>query len=142
MCLISYKYNTLTKSELIEILQKWSNFFSPNLTTYVKDVNLYAEKLIKNAVILEAYKKDVLVALMAVYMNTKHAFITHFVVHSDFQKQGIGTKIFQKIIEPLKEKNCVDVTLECYSSSIEFYKKLYFNVVDRKEDKYVMKCSL
>jgi len=62
-------------------------------------------------------------------MGAKRAQIEGVRVHKDYQKQGIGAKIFYHAIELSKKENCTLVQLTTDNQRLEayqFYKKLGF----------------
>lgn len=62
-------------------------------------------------------------------MGAKRAQIEGVRVHKDYQKQGIGTKIFNHAIELSKKENCTLIQLTTDNQRLDayqFYKKLGF----------------
>ncbi len=121
------KINTLNTQQLCCILKEWDDFLSPNLNSYVKNLNEYADKICKNAEIIEAYNPEgVLLGLLCIYLNQDIGFITHFVVQPEYQSQGIGTKLIQTAENMALERKIGKIRLECFKSNkqgVNFYVK-------------------
>lgn len=55
----------------------------------------------------------------------RHAYICNMIVHSDYQKKGIGTKIMEELMDMLKENNLYP-TLVANPGNKNFYAKFGF----------------
>ncbi len=60
----------------------------------------------------------------------KEGYVEEFFVTERMRGNGIGTKLFDKIIEEFKSKGCKSLGTDAYASNtkaLEYYKKLGFN---------------
>lgn len=87
----------------------------------------------RSAILIGAYDdSDSLVGLLWAYRkpdDVKNIFITHFVVDGHFRNRGIGTKLFDKLIQIAREEsvNAITLTATCSNeSAISFYEKCGF----------------
>ena len=133
------KTNTLSKEKIALILKEWDDFFTPRVTSTVKDLDEYANKIYKNAEILEAYDdKDNLIGLLCIYLNQEFGFITHFIVKPEYQKQGIGFNLLKAAENLATEKKINTIRLECFkinSKGLNFYTKHLFKKIKEYDEK-------
>ena len=61
-----------------------------------------------------------------------HALIVDVIVRPEYQKQGVGTLIMQRLLERCRAARLRDVQLFCARGKAQFYQKLGF--VSRAED--------
>ncbi|WP_316569461.1 GNAT family N-acetyltransferase [Neobacillus sp. YIM B06451] len=55
-------------------------------------------------------------------------FICDLIVHPDFQRQGIGMKIMQLLMDHCKKMNVNYIQLSCAKGKVGFYEKFGFHV--------------
>ncbi len=112
-------------------LQQCADAFVPPLQTRV-DIGAYAEKIVQHAVCFEAYAGDVLVGLVAAYLNAQDrlvAFITSVSVLASHQGQGIGVSLLIACLQRVQEMGFSRVELEVSQrnvAAIALYTKLGF----------------
>ena len=102
------------------------NTFNPPIDTQVSSVEEYANKIINNAVIFEAWISNKLVGLIAAYFNnyeTKIGFITSVVILPEYQKQGIAKTLLKNVLVFAKENNFSIIKLEVMMS-VRRYRQL------------------
>ncbi|WP_139180802.1 GNAT family N-acetyltransferase [Virgibacillus salinus] len=83
------------------------------------------EKMLKREISVGAWKDDILIGFARAVSDGKfRAYIEDVVLHTEFQKSGIGTKIVSQL---LKELSNIDViSLFCEEDLIPFYEKNKF----------------
>jgi ribosomal protein S18 acetylase RimI-like enzyme len=57
-----------------------------------------------------------------------HAYIADFVVHPEYQRKGIGTRMIDMVIKILKKKEIEFIELTFKEDNLEFYKKTGFEI--------------
>ncbi|EZQ10405.1 GNAT family N-acetyltransferase [Acinetobacter sp. Ver3] len=78
--------------------------------------------------------KQSLVGMIA-YKQPTHIF--HFFVHPNLQFQGVGTHLFNYVLDQLTQTEIQQITVNAHIGAVHFYKKLGFtsqNEVDIFED--------
>lgn len=133
-----FRYNTLSSQKLSHILVCWADYFEPDLLSYVKNPEAYAEKITRNALVIEAYNNNNLAGLLAIYLNTKQAYITHIAVKPEFQRTGLGKKMIETAVKKAREKGFKNIQLECFDSSLDFYLKQNFQIISQNGTKYLL----
>lgn len=89
------------------------------------------------------YKADELVGYSHIENNEDQLFLRMMVVHPDYQRTGIGTKLLESFISLGKEQsksNC----LELFNINIEakiFYERYGFQVVSETSTSYIMRLN-
>lgn len=65
-------------------------------------------------------------------------------LYEQYRHLGIGTKLMRKMLKLLKEKGYKQVSLSVQKANyaVNMYRKLGFEVVEEKEEEYIMICSL
>ncbi len=65
-------------------------------------------------------------------------------LYEQYRHLGIGTKLMRKMLILLKEKGYKQVSLSVQKANyaVNMYRKLGFEVVEEKEEEYIMICSL
>jgi len=83
--------------------------------------------------VLSAYEGESLVGFgRLVSDGVLHAMVYELIVLPEYQGQGIGGKILEKLVERCKETGVRDIQLFCAAGKREFYEKRGF--VARSED--------
>jgi len=74
-----------------------------------------------------AYDRDRLVATGRIVSDgTFHALIVDVIVRPEYQAQGLGTNIMQRLLEHCRQARIRDVQLFCAQGKASFYGKLGF----------------
>ena len=132
---IEYKENKIDKKILHSFLIESDSEFDPVLSLRI-NLSDYAQKMIDNAKLFEAYMNGKLVALVAVYANDyikKSAYITYVYCKKEYRCLGISNMLFIRIFSYLKQNSFQTVSLEVSSKNIpavNLYKKFGFEYVD------------
>lgn len=107
------------------------NFGSSNEDESAKRSELYEQNMsCKDRLILGAFAGDRLVGTVGFFryhhQKTRHkGMIWGVFVHPDYQGQGLGTKLMQKMLERVLEMNGLDIILIGYTEGNEAAQKLY-----------------
>lgn len=148
--LIEYKENILEETELYSLLKISDSEFEPTLSSRINIWN-YSRKLLENAIRFEAYYKDKIVGLVAVYANDptkENAFITYVYCKKEYRNIGIAKTLIQRALNYLKKMQFCSVSLEVSLkniAAIKLYKNFGFiSFTEEKNisDRIMMKASL
>lgn len=134
---IEIKHNRSVQSDIELHLKKCDDMFVPPLSGRV-DLGAYAKKLFERSERMEAWRKDVLVGLIAVYLrDDKTAFVSNVSVLKEFEGLGIAGKLMQDCLSYLQHERIAAVELEVNagnSRAITFYEKFGFKCADNKSN--------
>ncbi|HEJ1051805.1 TPA: GNAT family N-acetyltransferase [Morganella morganii] len=136
--------NKISKDRLLSFLHEINDYFSPSLSSKI-DIEIYADKIIKNAYIDYIINEEEIIALLAGYINNESIFITLFAVNKLFHGKKISTNLLTYNIEKLKKNNIKKINLEVYKNNkraIVFYKKFNFEIYKETNDTYLMSLSI
>jgi ribosomal protein S18 acetylase RimI-like enzyme len=78
-------------------------------------------------------------------LEGKNAYISLIAVKPQYQKLHIGTDILRKSFEIMRTYNMENCLLEVKKDNLKafrFYKSNRFQIVDEREQSYLMKCKL
>ena len=135
-----------SQDEVREHLGGCDDRFRPPLSTRV-NITAYAEKIRARARTFEAWEKQRLVALVAVYADVPEgtAYITSVSVLPGFERRGIATKLLSSAIESLEREGIRSVMLEV--SAVEraarrLYEKFGFAVEEERGEFCLMRAVL
>lgn len=141
----SIKYNTLNKEKLYQVLVEWSEFFIPELNSYVADIESYANKMHKYATIIEAYNNEELIGLLMIYLNSKTAYITNFVIKPEYKGKKLSDLLLNESILKAKKLNYENIQLECFEKNLRalsFYLKHGFKMTKKNPPKILMQLDI
>lgn len=147
MSSVSYKVNTSSLDDIKNHLYQCSGSFVPHLDTYV-DVDEYSYKIFDRALRFEAYNKNMLIGLIAAYLNVEQGtcFITNVSVLPNYMERGIAATLLNECRRHVTENNYSRIKLEVderNSRAISFYKKHKFTVLNtNKNNKIEMELTL
>ncbi|MDR2918155.1 MAG: GNAT family N-acetyltransferase [Tannerella sp.] len=138
-----YKINHASTHDIREHLhQAWGN--SHSLMSSDIEMEIYIEKIRVSAYTFECWDGNVLVGLVACYLNdlkSKTGFITNVSVISDCQKKGIGYKLITNVIREATRLTFKKIKLEVWRTNEQallLYEKSGFCISGYKEDRYEM----
>lgn len=135
MSKIQIKQNSCSYEEFYNFYEKNQYCFTPSLKEQVASFDDYLNKIYKNAEKFEAYDRDNLVGIIAVYMNTaesRKAFITSVLVSSSYHGQGIAFALLNALTSVAISKSFLSIELEVYKDNkvaIHLYEKELFTKV-------------
>jgi len=121
-----FSMNRSSLKDILDHLSLCSNNFSPPLHTYV-DLDEYASKLFSKSEKFEAWVKDKLIGLIAVYLNDpkkETGFVTNVSVISEFQGTGLASRMLDNVIKYAVQECYQCLTLEVGQDNL-IAKKLY-----------------
>lgn len=116
---ITYKINHATHQDIIAHLTECSALFIPPLE-YRTDINTYASKIENLADTIEAWVKDVLIGLIAVYCNdldSRQAYITSVSVKEQYAGMGIASTLLKMCIQHVKKAGFVKIDLDVHEKN-------------------------
>lgn len=124
-------YREVLKSDLYDInylLQSISKF-NPSIIDITANWSYYIEQ--KNLYALVGVLGNDIITFGSIFLEKKirggiFGHIEDIVVRNDFQGNGIGKELINKLILYAKDNNCYKVTLTCNKSNIGFYEKIGF----------------
>lgn len=88
---------------------------------------------------LVAYKKDVFLGFADVTLVCGEASLNNIAIREEYRQNGAATALINTLIDILKEKDVISLTLEVRPSNapaISLYKKLGFKACGRRRDFY------
>jgi len=141
---IIYKIKTASISEIESHLIKCSRSFIPALETVI-NIDDYSLKLFKNAQTFEAWNKNEIIGLIAVYVNnfeTLSAYISNVSVFIEYSGSGIAKELLNHCVVFCKNNGFVEIKLEVNKKNlraIKFYEKNNFVKDEEKIDTIIMK---
>ncbi|MFT3885238.1 MAG: GNAT family N-acetyltransferase [Flavobacteriales bacterium] len=121
--------------------------FIPPLSTYV-NISDYARRLADRAFTLEYWHNNILIALVAMYMNdTKEriAFISNISTLSNYQGQGLASDLLHKAIAHARDLGFTQVALEVNelnTPAIKLYERNAFVRVAAMDGRWTMHLTL
>jgi ribosomal protein S18 acetylase RimI-like enzyme len=142
-----YKKNTANEAELYEHLLLCDEYFFPRLSSRVH-LHDYSRKLVSSAINFEAWQNNLLVGLVAVYVNSpdkQTAFVTNVSVLPTFVGQGIAMELMQQCIDYVQAQQYKELALEVSNGNqlaIRLYRKVGFSDMSEKDGYIAMHLSL
>lgn len=133
----------LTKEQVLSFLQEADSDFTPPLSSKL-NLEIYAEKMISNAVIVDDISNDNLLrGFAATYANDANnltAYLTFIGVKSRFRGLGIAKNLLEKTEATLLKKGFIRLRLEVYkgNEAIKLYEKIGFVVYKEDFESYFM----
>ena len=114
--------------EILKVVYDFDNVFKPSLSQRLSDLDAYAEKLYKNAIVYIAKGEDIL-GFTAFYANDKinfRAYIAETAVKPVAQGKRIGQALLNKCIETSMKMGMCELKMEVDNNntrSINLHKK-------------------
>jgi ribosomal protein S18 acetylase RimI-like enzyme len=132
------KYQKFDKSADIDMVIKIMNHFDSYFVPWLSEkTDLFAlsEKISKNAYILIAYDNDKIVGFAAFYINKEIdvTYLTVIAVDKNYQRNGTGKSLINKMIDISKEYQINKIRLETKFDSEplqKFYKQFGFEITE------------
>lgn len=113
------------RKNLFELIKEINNEFDGQLIN--EDIEMYVDKLLKNAEIILHYSNNVLVGCLAFYANdhiNKKAFISFIGIKNTHRDKGLGMILLTSSMLYLKKNNFNEYGLEVIKkneNAIKFY---------------------
>ena len=102
--------------------------------------DFWAEAVNENAIYIVGTTDNKIAAYAGAWISFEEAQVTNVAVHPDYRGQGIGTKLFAKLIEEVKTKGVTAITLEVRPSNeaaIKLYEGFGLKSVGRRKGYYL-----
>lgn len=118
--------------EIFKILCEFDNIFKPSLSKTILELDRYAQKLYKNAIVFIITDNKECIGFIAFYANDKNnnqSYIAQLAVKDKSQNKNIGKFLLEICIKFSEENNMKSIKLEVWNQNkiaIEFYKKSGF----------------
>jgi ribosomal protein S18 acetylase RimI-like enzyme len=142
MNLYKFAENSVSIMHVKYHLERCALSFNPPLFTYV-DITEYSSKIVKNAETFEIWNENILIGLLAMYLNDpefKDAFITNISVDNDFQGLGLSKIMLDNAINKAKKTGFKNVFLDVQSENkraLNLYNSRGFFIVEKKKSGFV-----
>jgi len=126
-------YLDINETRLNELVKNLDNEYTPPISSLVDNLQAYASKMIKNAIVVIAKYNEEDIGFIATYCNNKNgrkAYITSLSVKKDYQSKKIGKKLVDIAIADSIQKDMLIIELEVQQeniSALNFYEKYGFN---------------
>ena len=138
---VVFSINTATEDMLLSHLIHCDMQFLPSLSKKVilKD---YAAKITQNAIVFEAWLDNILIGMVAMYLNDNNcAYITNVSVYSEFGGKGIAKQLFVNLISFANKKKIKNIKLEVNPTNvpaINLYLQFGFQKVEESSNQLIM----
>lgn len=126
--------------QINRILYQFDPVFMPSLTQRVDDLDTYAEKLFKYAIVLAAAEENDYIGVAVLYANdleNQLAYLSLISVIQSAQNRGVGKLLLDACIYKAKNNGMTALKLEVMNSNItaiNFYKKNGFIYYGKASD--------
>lgn len=126
--------NHISQFEIRECLPERDSYFALfESTGWNAEYGLHAEELLKaisnSWYLLCAYDQQKLVGTGRIVSDgVFHALIVDVIISPEYQRNGLGTLIMQKLVEHCRTSGVRDVQLFCATGNAPFYEQLGFTV--------------
>lgn len=121
--------------------------FVPKLSDRL-DIDAYAEKIVGNAVTFEAWQEDLLVGLVAVYINDparQTSYVTNVTVEPLLMGKHVAAALFERCLARARGEGFEVMKLEVgreNQRAIRFYEKFGFRIMDKQSAMLEMSLNL
>lgn len=137
-----YLKNNSNLNDVLTHLHKVNNEFIPPLSEVV-DLEKYSKKIFEYADRIEIWEKNILIGLIAYYVNfeNQNVFITNVSLEKDFHGKKIAEKLFEVFEKEIVKIGLSNIILEVNkdnNKAIKFYHKLNFNKIQVKNENLIM----
>ena len=102
--------------------------------------DFWAEAVNENAIYIVGTVDNKVIAYAGVWISFEEAQVTNVAVHPDYRGQGIGTKLFARLIEEVKTRGVTAITLEVRPSNeaaVKLYESFGLKSVGRRKGYYL-----
>jgi len=142
---IDFKINSAKLSDIYSHLVFCNQEFVPPLEQRI-DISSYSNKIFEKATLVEAWDNDLLIGLVAIYINQESkSFITNVSVNSKYQGKGIAKELVKNTIEFAVSKKSLIIELEVNylnNSAILLYKNFDFIPIGNNDNKLIMQKNI
>lgn len=131
--------------DMKNFLLRIDNVLTPRLSLRV-DICEYSKKLARLADVFNAYVEGKFAGSVVIYMNSGHeGFVSSFTVFPEYQRQGVGTKLWSEVVKDANRRGINRISLDVYKENhkaIKFYVALGFELEEEINDWRRMKIIL
>lgn len=143
---LKYKTKTAKKQEIVSHLKECSGNFIPPLYERI-NIEEYSKKIEDKSITFEVWSENILVGLVAIYINTTthSAFITNVSILKEYMGLKIAAELIDRCIEYVKQNDLEEIKLEVHeknAKAISLYKKFAFIKYDTKNEFDLMKLEI
>lgn len=141
---VIYTINESSELQIKQHLYDVSDSFLPALSSYV-DINEYSKKIFEKSTRIEAYNNNILIGLIAIYINSNDSFITNFSVSEEFHGQGVAKNLLMTCVKHINKFLHKSIYLEVKiknNRAINFYKRNRFEIIEKNKDNYKMELKI
>ena len=131
------------------LVKQLDHEYLPPISSLVDDLQVYVEKMIKNAIVVIAKYNKEDIGFIATYCNDtnqKTAYITSLSIKKEFQSKKIGRKLVEIAIADAVHNGMLSIELEVQQENIlaiGFYEKLGFiKKITTKDKSVIMQLDL
>jgi ribosomal protein S18 acetylase RimI-like enzyme len=142
-----YKVKSATMQDIFLHLMNCDQNFIPPLSQKV-DLNEYAKKLNDKSITFEAWSENMLVGLVAAYMNNEHeqtAYVSSVSLMKEYTGKGIASELMKMCHQYAEQHNFRIIKLEVNISNIpaiSLYKKIGYIETEMKGERQIMKYEI
>ena len=144
-------YNLMKDNDINEVFNISSSCFSTPWS--IESIKSELNNPLAKYIVARDEDSNLVVGFVGIWIVVGEGSITNIAVHSDYRKQGIGSKLLDSLINLCNDLNCSSINLEVRASNFpaqSLYKKYGFIVdglrkgyyEDNKEDAILMSKKL
>jgi len=136
--IIEYKINNSSESDILLHFHNCEKIFLNNLENRI-NIEEYVSKIYHKAERFEAWNDNLLVGLIAIYINENIGYITNVSVTEMFKRQKIATNLLKMCITSIS--NIIRINLEVLKdnqAAINFYLKNGFKQTNTTDNSIYM----
>jgi ribosomal protein S18 acetylase RimI-like enzyme len=127
-------------------LEACDHSFEPALSSYV-NIPEYATKLFSRSITFEAWSHDVLIGLLAFYVDAegKTVFISNISIVPEMSSKGMGKYLMKRLLGFMKADHLSIIELETFPSNeiaLRFYTALGFHRVAEVNNKVALRMEI
>lgn len=123
--------------DMKNFLLRIDNVLTPRLSLRV-DICEYSKKLARLADVFNAYVEGKFAGSVVIYMNSgQEGFVSSFTVFPEYQRQGVGTKLWSEVVKDANRRGINRISLDVYEENhkaIKFYAVLGFKLQEEIND--------
>ncbi len=138
---IRYSEQLASLKDVLDHLYACNESHTPKLSERV-DLSAYAEKIVANTSVFEAWQSGRLIGLVAVYFNrVPNAYITNVSVIPECMGMGIANKLMEKCVTYARQNEFKTIELEVINgntAAVKLYKKFGFDIVETTESSMLL----
>lgn len=145
---MEFKCQKVSKEEVLAILMKAENSFNPPLSKNIPYLlDDYAKRLSEFAWFILGMEENEIIGFIAYYLNQEggFAYISLIWVSDNYQKNGIGARMLELLIENEVSNYVKTIRLEVRKNNdkaMRFYKSMGFLSIEDSEKKILLEKTI